>query len=289
MGEMVRIPGGSFLQGTPDWVLDWLEKQDQPLPRLWFADETPQIEARLEPYWMDRHPVTVSEFDRFVSSTGHVTDAEQIGFGMVYGARSWEERPGATWRRPAGPGYAPPADYGDHPVVHVSWADAEAYARWAGKRLPTEPEWEFAARGRDFRIWPWGDEWDRGNANTAELSADGLTSLAEWKQWWGGQYACSGPLPRTTPVGCFSGRGESVFGCADMAGNVYEWTSTVSRLYAASVDCDPSVRTAVGRYRVIRGGSWMNFRYQTRCGERMHGDPGGWSSFAQGFRCARDA
>lgn len=285
---MLRIPGGRFRQGSPPWLIDWLMRSDQPLPRIWFGDETPVVERWLAPYWIDRYPVTVGEFAEFVADTGYRTDAQRRGFSMVYAPEEgWTEWPDVYWRAPGGPG-TDVAGMADHPVVHVSWGDANAYARWAGKRLPTEPEWEFAATGTRLRIWPWGDEWDPGNANTAEFHAGPLTTLAAWRDWWKVAYAESGMVPHTTPVGTFSGRGDSVFGVGDLAGNVYEWTSTLSRLYAPSTECDPTVAMAVGRYRVIRGGSWMNFRYQCRCSERMHGDPDGWSSFAHGFRCARD-
>ncbi len=287
MAEMCLIPGGPFRQGTPEWVLDWLEAADQPLPRLWFADETPQVNTVVRPFRLDRFPVTVAQYARFVRDTGYRTDAERRGFGLVYTEQGWTERAGVTWRTPGGPGTGGP-DLDDHPVVHVSWGDAGAYAAWSGRRLPTETEWEFAARGPDFRLWPWGDDWNADAANTAELHAGPLTSLSAWQQWWRAECARHGPVPRTSPVGSF-GRGDSPFGCADMAGNVYEWTATVSRLYDDAVHCDPTVRMAMGRYRVIRGGSWMNFRYQVRCSERMHGDPTGWSSFAHGFRCAADA
>ncbi|MEV5764613.1 SUMF1/EgtB/PvdO family nonheme iron enzyme [Micromonospora sp. NPDC052213] len=287
MGEMCRIPGGAFRQGSPDWVIDWLEAADQPLPRLWFADETPQVTTVVKPFRIDRFPVTVGEYARFVRDTGYRTEAERRGFGLVYTEQGWIEREGVTWCAPGGPGTGGP-DFDDHPVVHVSWRDANEFARWSGRRLPTEAEWEFAARGPDFRIWPWGDEWDVEAANTAELHAGPLHSLSAWQQWWRAECERIGPVPRTSPVGSFRGRGDSPFGCADMAGNVYEWTSTLSRLYDDSTRCDPTVRMAMGRYRVIRGGSWMNFRYQVRCSERMHGDPDGWSSFAHGFRCASD-
>lgn len=287
MDQMCAIPGGTFWQGSPPWLLDWLDRQDQPLPRIWFADETPQVRRTLAPYRIDRYPVTVGQFQEFVTDTGYVTDAERAGFGMVYGEQGWMEQPGACWRAPGGAG-TDVASYQDHPVVHVSWTDAAAYARWAGKRLPTESEWEFAARGGNFRIWPWGDTWEPGNANTAEYHAGTLSTLTAWLEWWRDTCRRDGPLPLTTPVGSFAGRGDSVFGCGDMAGNVYEWTSTKSVLYDPTVDCDSAVRQTMGRYRVIRGGSWMNFRYQVRCSERMHGDPTGWSSFAHGFRCAAD-
>ncbi|MEC3976904.1 formylglycine-generating enzyme family protein [Amycolatopsis sp. H20-H5] len=285
---MLRIPGSTFLQGSPPWLLDWLEEQDQPLPRRWFADETPQLPRTLPEFRLDRYPVTVAEFTEFAQATGYRSDAEEIGFGMVYAEASWEERAGACWHSPGGPGTTT-AGYDDHPVVHMSWNDATAYAQWAGKRLPTEAEWEFAAHGPDFRIWPWGDTWKSDCAATAEFYAGALNSLGAWREWWRTMHARYGAMPRTTPVGSFSDLGDSVFGCGDMAGNVYEWTSTLTRLYDEATECDPSVKMAVGRYRVMRGGSWMNFRYQVRCTERIHGDPTGWSSFAVGFRCAKDA
>lgn len=285
-GDMVAVAGATFRQGSPEWLLDWLERQDQPLPRIWFADETPTVVRSVAPFRIDRHPVTVAQFAEFVAASGYRTDAEERGYGMVY-TSGWIECEGASWRAPGGPGTAT-ADRGDHPVVHVSFADAQAYARWAGKRLPTEAEWEFAASGGEFRIWPWGNDWDPGRANTAEASAGALTSLQGWRDWWLALVERDGPLPRTSPVGAYAGRGDSGVGCWDMAGNVYEWTATPSHLYEGATSCDPSVRRALGHYRVMRGGSWMNFRYQVRCTERMHGDPTGWSSFAAGFRCAAD-
>jgi sulfatase modifying factor 1 len=282
---MLLVDGGQFLQGSPPWALRWLEESDQPLPPAWFGDETPQVARRLAPYRIARHPVTVAEFAEFADATGHVTDAESRGFGMIY-EHGWTERDGVTWRAPAGPGSGI-AGRQDHPVVNVSWRDATAYAAWAGKRLPTEPEWEYAARGAAFRIWPWGDDWDPARANTAEHHGGTMTTLAEWRAWWA--TVPHRRVPLTTPVGAFSPDGDSGFGCADMAGNVYEWTATTSDLYAETARYDPSIKPALGHYRVIRGGCWMSFRYQVRCSERMHGDPLGWSSFALGFRCAEDA
>lgn len=288
MREMLQVPGGTFLQGSPPWVLDWLEEEAQAFPRHWFTDETPQTCVTHGPFWIDRFPVTVREFARFVDDTGYITDAERSGRSMVYGEHYWEELPGACWRRPAGHG-SEIRGYQDHPVVHISWNDANAYAAWAGKRLPTETEWELAARGRSFRIWPWGDTWDSRNANTAEFYAGALGTVESWRKWWRGIYTEQGPMPQTTPVGAFSATSDSVFGCSDMAGNVYEWTDTLARLYQADTRCDPTIHLVMGRFRVIRGGSWMNFRYQARCTERLYGDPTGWSNFALGFRCARDA
>jgi len=286
MDRMVAVARGSFLQGTPPRVLRWLGECDQPLPVEWFGDETPQVSRCLAGYRIDRHPVTVAAFADFVRATGYVTDAEARGFGMLY-EHGWTEREGVSWRAPAGPGSGL-LGRTDHPVVNVSWNDATAYAEWAGKRLPTESEWEFAARGAEFRIWPWGDDWNPTLANTAEYHGGTMTTLAQWRAWWAAVYDRQGAMPLTTPVGVFSPAGDSVCGCADMAGNVYEWTATTSDLYAETARYDPSIKAAIGNYRVIRGGSWMSFRYQVRCCERMHGDPLGWSSFALGFRCAQD-
>ena len=285
MDEMIVIGGGSFLLGSPPWVLRWLAESDQPLPPDWFGDETPQVARDLAPYRIDRHPVTVAAFAEFVRATGYVTEAESRGFGMLY-QHGWTECEGVSWCAPAGPGSV---GHADHPVVNVSWNDATAYARWVGKRLPTEPEWEYAARGAGFRLWPWGNDWSPGKANTAEYHGGTMTTLADWKNWWATVHNRYGAISMTTPVGAFSPAGDSVFGCVDMAGNVYEWTATTSDLYAATARYEPSMLPTIGNYRVIRGGSWMNFRYQVRCSERMHGDPLGWSNFSLGFRCAQDA
>lgn len=287
MGVMVPVPGGWFLQGSPPWMLDWLDAEAQSFPREWFVDETPQFEVALEPFLIDRCPVTVAEFRDFVTDTGYQTDAERSGFGMVYGPRFWEERRGASWRRPTGVDRGND-DVDDHPVVHISWNDACAYAQWARKRLPTEAEWELAARGFEYRIWPWGNTWDRQKANTAEFHAGPLADRESWWAWWKTVCATRGGEPLTTSVGAFADCASSPFGCCDMAGGVYEWVSTPSFLYDEATECDPAQRMTTGRYRGIRGGSWMNFRYQVRCSERMYGNPNGWSNFAVGFRCAQD-
>lgn len=285
---MRLIPGGDVLLGSPEWVLDWLVGEGQAYPKEWFADECPQVRMVLPAYYIDRSPVTVAEFARFAEETGYRTDAERQGFGFVF-TEQWVEAPGACWRRPAG-ALATGKPSADHPVVHISWQDANAYAAWCGKRLPTEPEWELAARGPEFRLWPWGDEWSRERANTAEFWAGGdIRSTAPWFEWWTNHYRTAGAMPLTTPVAAFEGMGDSVFGVSDMAGNVYEWTSSLCSLRGDRSRFDPMYKAIEGVYRVVRGGSWMNFRYQTRCCERIYGDPSGWSNFATGFRCARDA
>jgi sulfatase modifying factor 1 len=285
-GDTVVIPGTEFDLGSPAWVLEWLQHQGQPFPRAWFADEIPQVPVRVPSFEIDRHPVTVGRYAAFVDDTGYRTVAERRGWGIVYGADYWEEADGASWRRPAGaPATDPPPP--DHPVVHIAVEDAEAFAAWDGKRLPTEAEWELAARGAQYRLWPWGDDWSRDRANTTELRlGDEIRQAAAWRAWWKETTRESGPVPLTTAVGRFSPRGDSPFGVADMAGNVYEWTASPSALYAPARGCDASLLSIMGRFRVIRGGSWMSLRFQARTSERLHGDPTGWSCFATGFRCA---
>lgn len=287
MTEMIVVAGAEFVPGAALDQLDWLQTEGQAFPPEWFADETAAGAITVPTFRIDPYPVTVAQFRGFVRATGYLTDAERNGYGLVYTDRYWAELEQACWWAPAGPG----GDVGgrdDHPVVHISWPDAAAYAAWAGKRLPTEAEWELAARGLTDRLWPWGDTWDRTRANTAEFHAGELTSLEQWKSWWRAVHARTGPVPQTTPVGSFTS-GVSPAGCHDMAGNVYEWTSSTASLYTGGQECDATIRSVMGRYRAIRGGSWMNFRYQVRCTERMYGDPDGWSNFALGFRCATDA
>jgi formylglycine-generating enzyme required for sulfatase activity len=160
-------------------------------------------EIELPEFWIDRTPVTNAEYACFVAATGH--------------------EPPQHWK-----GQTPPKKIADHPVVYVSWHDAEAYAGWAGKRLPAEQEWEKAARGTNGGAWPWGNQWEGGRCNTTEAGIGG-----------------------TTPVGQYSPGGDSPYGCVDMAGNVWEWTDTEE-----------------AGLHVLHGGSWLGYRDLARCAAR---------------------
>ncbi len=192
--DMVRVPAGEFLYGE--------DKQTVSLPE----------------FWIDRTPVTNREFAHFVQAAGYRTTAEQAGTGCANTTGKWQDVQGADWRHPGGP-QTDIEGKADHPVVQVSWDDAVAYATWAGKRLPTEQEWEKAARGTDGRKYPWGNQ---------EPSPE----LCNFDKKQG----------RTTPVGKYSPQGDSPYGCTDMAGNIWEWT--------ASGDESGG--------RMLRGGGWSH-------------------------------
>lgn len=203
---MVFVPGGTFRMGS-----------DRHYP-----EEAPVHRVTVDGFWIDATPVTNAEFRRFIQETGYVTLAETAG-SLVFNpparpvdlsdrSNMWEFRSGASWRSPYGRGsWIEGLD--DHPVVHIAYCDAEAYAAWAGKQLPTEAEWEFAARGGlDGAEFAWGDELAPGGRHMANIWQGSFPyenlALDGWK--------------RTSPVTAFPPNG---YGLYDMIGNVWEWTS----------------------------------------------------------------
>ncbi|MEV4438073.1 formylglycine-generating enzyme family protein [Streptomyces sp. NPDC049577] len=283
--DMIPVPGGTLRAGTTEADLDAIAGA-QHLPRSWFEDESPVHRVDVAPFAIDRHPVTNRQFAAFTRATGYRTVAELRGTGLVYGAGFWEDKPGACWRHPMGfDGLCAVRDRPDHPAVHIAWPDADAYARWAGLRLPTEAEWEYAARGPEGLTWPWGNIFKPDAANTAErTSTHPITCMDQWKDWWAA-FRESHDLPGTTPVGTFP-VGASPFGVTDMAGNVMEWTADLYRPYDPRRNYGDIYSFVSGRYRVLRGGGWTNYRFQVRGAERMCADPEDHSTFCIGFRCA---
>ena len=202
------------------------------------ADEGPMQTIHCDAFYIDRNEVTNEDYKRFLDATGHPPP------------RHWE-------REEYSPGEA------RYPVVGVSWYDAQTYARWNGKRLPTEAEWEKAARGDDGRLYPWGDEF-----------------IVNWLNVGGD----TDGYEQTAPVGSFQ-EGASPYGALDMAGNAWEWTSDWFQPYKGNTKADP---TYGEQYRVIRGGSWINYDGNTRTCNRGKYYPSD-TSLLLGFRCGKDA
>ncbi len=227
------------------------------------SGDAPIRPVRLAPFLIDRHEVTNRQFDEFVRATGHVTSAQRGGGGWIYrgGARDWKFVRGADWRHPLGPGSGIEQAW-DHPVVLVSWFDAAAYARWAGKRMPTEAEWEVAARGGRAP----------GSVPLPDPSRDATANV--WQGTWPQRNALADHFFYTAPAGSFA---PNAIGLYDMLGNVWEWTADAY---------DPAATL-----RVARGGSWfcsLNYCAAYRPGFRGKSPPE--HAFNNvGFRCARSA
>ena len=247
--EMVYVPSGPFLMGTSaqqvrymrrrfDWAKDWS-----------FARELPQHRVTLRAFEIGRYPITNAEFKRFLDNGGYRNRDYWTDAGWEYIKRSSKKQP-AYWDRDE-------SNFPVRPVVGISWYEALACCNWlAAKtgqayRLPTEAEWEKAARGTDGRLWPWGNNWDPKCCN----------------------FLKSGPA-RTTPVGQYSPRGDSPYGCADMAGNVWEWTRSLYKPYPYDPK-DGREKLDHGP-RVLRGGSFGNNEWGVRCASRYRRYPNSW-------------
>lgn len=242
-------------------------------------DEGPLREVWLSAYRIDAHEVTVGQFAAFVAATGHRSQAELQGYSYGYVGADYQRLDGAWWRDPDGDG-RPLAVAADRwPVTAVSWDDAAAYCRWAGRRLPTEAEWEKAARGTDGRTWPWGSSLPRGDQVNL---ADARTALP-WRE-----RGLDDGHAQTAPVGSYP-LGASPYGAYDMAGNVWEW---VADWYAADTGLTAPPRDpqgpASGSEHVQRGGSFSDDRGAVRAARRSR-DDAQHSSTDGGFRCAADA
>jgi len=252
---MVYVPGGIFVMGSA--------------PQVGHDDESPARKVCLTGFYISRHEVTNAQFKKFVDATGYLTEAE----------RKPGSEAGRTWRHPYGPGSSA-EDMPNYPVICVSWNDANAYANWAGMRLPTEAEWEKAARGTDGRIYPWGNELAAGamNMNIADKNSTLL-----WRN-----VAFDDGYKEIAPVGSFPG-GKSVYDAEDMAGNVREWCLDWwdSEYYSTGPTNNPTGPEA-GEFRVVRGGSWFVNAFGARTTHRQHHKPAGYGA-ATGFRCVKEA
>lgn len=247
--EQIRIPEGSYLMG------DHFDEG--------YSDdgERPVHQVRVDGFHIDATAVTVADFGRFVTATGYITDAERYGSSAVFhlevqdhgripdGARAvpnvpwWIDVPGACWHAPAGPGSQARSA---HPVVHVSWHDAQEYCAWAGRALPTEAQWEYAARGGYERLrYSWGNDLlvrDSHRCNIFQGDFPRTNTVADG-------YLATAPAREFAPNG---------FGLYQMAGNVWEWCHDwFDATYYEHSPIDNPVGPSVGQGRVMRGGSFL--------------------------------
>jgi sulfatase modifying factor 1 len=296
--DMVWIPGGTFLMGSDHH----------------YPEEAPARDATVAAFWMDKYLVTNADFTRFTDATGYVTVAERVPDAALYpGALPhmlvagsvvfrqptlrvdlrnyhnwWTYIPGANWRHPEGPA-STLKDREDHPAVHVAYEDVEAYAEWAGKEVPAEAEWEFAARGGlEGAVYAWGNEFAPNGKMMANV--------------WQGEFPLQNLLvdgfERTSPVGAFPANG---YGLYDMTGNVWEWTcdwflqprpakaccSGTAKGDAREKSYDPQTPEIRIPRKVLKGGSFLcaaNYclRYRPAARIAQQVDTG---TCHQGFRC----
>jgi len=273
---MAHVPGGRTKIGieTKRWQQLRAAREKGPRP-LFGRDAHPPFRANVAPFFLDVHPVTVAQFRAFIEATNYTTQAEKFGNGGVLRNGKWHLVNGATWRRPRGPN-RPKALY-DHPVTQVSWNDAQAYCEWAGKRLPTEVEWEHAARaGQDQRRMCL---WD-GSCRDREAR---VASVNTWQGRYPRQNRATDGYRYTSPVGAFD---TTTLGLQDMSGNVWEWTASWKRSYEEKgTPFQPTARSK----RVMRGGSFIC----SECGGYFifarSGATPRTSLFHVGVRCAKDA
>jgi formylglycine-generating enzyme required for sulfatase activity len=236
---MVQIPAGPFTMGSDK-----------------YSAEQPVQKIAMDPYWIDKYLVTNEMFKKFVDASGYKTDAEKSGGGMVRIGRRWRNVPEATWQMPDG--LSPIDDKMDHPVAQVSYNDALAYCKWAKKDLPTEAQWEKAARGTDGRVFPWGD-------NPPDDTVANFDNI----------------VGNTTPVKRYE-KGASPFGLQDMAGNVYQWCKDWWGT-GPRAEKNPT-GPAKGKERVVKGGSFVEGEESLRSANRDRYAPD-YSSYLFGFRC----
>ncbi len=284
--DMVLIPEGSFLMGSTEEDINKLLERDRNVEASRFEVEVPQREVYLSAYLIDKYLVTNAEYKKFIESGGYehrdfwssawwdcVLQSKPLGNGDLSSIMDGED---------------------DCPVVNVTWYEAEAFAKYAGKRLPTEAEWEKAARGADGRVYPWGNEFVQTKLNCAESKVEKPTPVTKYTQ------------------------GISEYGCFDMAGNVWEWTSDWfdSQYYRSAPDRDPQgpdkaedkpffgrpedVGTSIYEFeppeagngtlsgcKVLRGGSWSGGGVvHIRCANRDYDEPD-YKNDTIGFRCAK--
>ena len=266
---MVYVPAGYFLRGTTNAEA---EELSGPFGDF-FGVETPRRSLYLSAYYVDKFEVTNRRYGVFLEAVkrGEVRDLHpSTPPDKNYTPPYWRDS------RLNGP---------EHPVTAVDWYDAYAYCRWAGKELPTEAQWEKAARGRDGLTYPWGDTWEKGFSNNIEVAlGDTVVDERHWLLLLG-NLDVDALSVLTLPVGSFPA-GASPYGAHDMGGNLYEWVRDryIKDYYRDAPSHDPPGPTEPSPYRVLRGGCWSSHRAKIRAAYRNY-DEAEDRHLEIGFRC----
>ncbi|KAL6111575.1 sumf1 [Pungitius sinensis] len=276
--QMVLIAGGQFWMGTDD-------------PGIPPDGEGPRRLVHVDSFYMDIQEVTNQQFQSFVNATGYITEAEKFGDSFVFegilsesvknqitqavaAAPWWLPVKGANWKCPNGPD-SDITDILDHPVLHVSWADAVAFCSWANGRLPTEAEWEYACRGGlEDRLYPWGNKLNPKGQHYANL----------WQGDFPNHNSAEDGYIKTSPVKSFP---SNAFGLYDMAGNAWEWTADWWTVHHTTERQRNPTGPPSGTDKVKKGGSYMchkSYCYRYRCAARSQNTPDSAASNL-GFRC----
>ena len=242
---MLLVPSSEFTMGTSLEEIRWFEANG--LSAHSFEDESPQHRVYLDAFYIDHHEVTNTQYQMFVEATNRPVPS--------------------YW-------YYERTNGDEQPVVGVSWHDASAYCRWAGKRLPTEAEWEKAARGTDGRLYPWGSTFSIHLCNASTLSSQGM--------WRSESHAPT--------QACSYTDGKSPYGALNMAGNVSEWVADwYAPGYYQNTPTHHPLGPRQGQQRVVRGGSWQDTPMEVRCAARYAIVPENPDALPTGFRCVKSA
>lgn len=241
--DMVLIPAGDFIMGTDSEQAN--------------VDQKPAHKVHLDAFYIDKHEVANAQYEEFILAGGYKSK-------KLWTREGWDFIQNNQIKTPLKYRQNKISTEPDHPVIGISWYEADAYAKWVGKRLPTEAEWEKTARGTDLRFYPWGNHMDFSKLNYFPH------------------------VTRVLAVGSFP-QGASPYGVMDMAGNVWEWTADwYSESYYDRTPKTNPKGPSNGEYRVLRGGAWDSIRRQLQCTYRYY-EKENYQNYTIGFRCAKDA
>jgi formylglycine-generating enzyme required for sulfatase activity len=268
--DKILIPAGDFIMGATN--------QDRQIEAS--SNELPKHKVYLDNYFIDRTEVTNEMFIAFVEATNYITVAEKTNYGHIYSDsinNTWYTDPSANWRDPEGLGQGIKGRE-NYPVVQMNWEDAKNFCKWRGGRLPTEAEWEKAARGTNENIYPWGNTYDGALLNGSDKTLGKDSNL----------FIFNDGYAFTAPVGSFP-EGASPYGVLDMAGNILEWVNDFydENYYAQSPERNPT-GPSNGQNHLLRGGSWFSGPKNNRSANRTPAENLDVASINYGFRCAYD-